>query len=211
VKLKDEDLDRGVAAAVESMAFELAAIGQLEGRVRSSLRSAIELLSSARGRVIVSGIGKSGHIASKISATFSSTGTPAQFIHSTEALHGDSGAAVPGDVAILISNSGETAEVCQFAQMLKLSGIPVIAMAGNADSTLARLSDVFLSIQVDREADPLNLAPTSSTAVTLVLGDSLAAALMVLTRFDADDFALRHPGGSLGIKLASLPEGGNRE
>lgn len=199
-----DELDRGVAAALDAMSIESGAIARTREMVRDSLAAAITLIGRSRGRVIVSGMGKSGHIGAKIAATLASTGTPAQYVHASEALHGDSGMATGGDVAILISYSGETIEVCQFARMLKVVGVPIIAMSGRPGSTLAGLADAFLTIQVEREADPLNLAPTASTAATLAIGDALAAALMAISGFTPEDFAARHPGGSLGEQLAPL-------
>lgn len=197
--------DRMRAAALEAaeraMSIESDAIARTRVEVREALPHAIDLLRGTTGRVIVSGLGKSGHIGSKVAATLASTGTPAFFVHSTEALHGDAGMATPGDVAILISYSGETAEVCQFGRMLRALGVRLIAMTGRPQSTLAQLAEVHLSIAVEREADPLNLAPTASTASTLAVGDALAAALMTWSGFGSDDFALRHPGGSLGRQL----------
>lgn len=192
-----------LAAALESMDVESAAIRATREAVRDVLPGALDLLRRATGRVIVSGLGKSGHIGAKIAATLASTGTPAQFVHSAEALHGDSGMVAAGDVAVLISYSGETAEVCRFAQMVRAQGVPVLAMTGCTGSTLAAISDCVLSIAVEREADPLNLAPTASTTSTLAVGDALAAGLMVDAGFDAEQFALRHPGGSLGSLLTS--------
>lgn len=194
--------ERGLAAALRAMDVESAAIAHTREVVREVLPDAIELIRKASGRVVVSGLGKSGHIGAKIAATLASTGTPALFVHAAEALHGDSGAVTEQDVAILISYSGETAEVCQFGRMLAAAQVPVIAMTGRAGSTLALQSDVVLSIAVEREADPLNLAPTASTTATLAVGDALAVALMVISGFGVDDFALRHPGGSLGAQLA---------
>jgi arabinose-5-phosphate isomerase len=183
------------------MDVESAAISSTREAIRTVLPEALELIRLTSGRVIVSALGKSGHIGAKIAATLASTGTPAQFVHAAEALHGDSGAVAPGDIAILISNSGETAEVCLFSRMLEAQSIPVIAMTGNVDSQLARSAKVVLPIAVEREADPLNLAPTASTAATLAVGDALAAGLMITSGFSADDFAARHPGGALGVKL----------
>lgn len=205
--LSDLALERGLHAADAAMSIESAAITRTRAEVWEALPAAIRLIHGSAGRVIVSGLGKSGHIGAKMAATMASTGTPAQFVHATEALHGDSGMATGDDVAILISYSGETAEVCQFARMLKDAGVPVIAMTGRPSSTLAGLAEVQLSIEVDREADPLNLAPTASTASTLALGDGLAAALMAISGFGADDFARRHPGGSLGARLAAPADG----
>ena len=203
-------LEAALAAARESMLIEARAITRTADIVGPALADAIGVIRGARGRVIVSGLGKSGHIGAKIAATLASTGTPAQFVHSTEALHGDSGMATPDDVAILISNSGETVEVCHFASMLNAWGVPIIAMARNPGSTLVRAAQVFLDISVEREADPLGLAPTASTATTLAVGDALAAALMTLSQFTAEDFAARHPGGSLGVQLAGPARSGLR-
>lgn len=200
--LPDDVLVRALAAAHAAMSIESEAIARTREEVRADLPAAIHVLTQVGGRVLVSGLGKSGHIAAKMAATLSSTGTPSQFVHAAEALHGDSGMATPQDAAILISYSGETAEVCQFATMLRAGGVPIIGMSGRPASTLARLSDVHLSIAVVREADPLNLAPTASTASTLALGDALAAALMEISGFGPQDFAIRHPGGSLGRQLA---------
>lgn len=200
--------DQALSAALDALDVEAAAVRSARERVAAALPAALDLLSQATGRVIVSGIGKSGHIAAKIAATLASTGTPAQFVHATEALHGDSGMASPGDVAVLISNSGRTAEVCQFGRMLARRGIPVLAMTGVDDSPLALLATVHLSIAVDREADPLGLAPTASTTVTVAIGDALAAGLMARRGFTASDFAGFHPGGSLGEDLTDPTQGG---
>ncbi len=188
-------------AADRAMQIESEAIARTRQVVHEALPRAIDYLRLASGRVIVSGLGKSGHIGAKIAATLASTGTPAFFVHSTEALHGDSGMVTPNDVAILISYSGETSEVCHFARIIVAQGATLIAMTGRPGSTLARLAQVHLSIEVEREADPLNLAPTASTASTLAVGDGLAAALMTWSEFSPDDFAKRHPGGSLGVQL----------
>ena len=203
-RLLDEGRSRrALAAALEAMDVESAAIRATRDAVRESLPVAMDLIGRAVGRVIVSGLGKSGHIGAKIAATLASTGTPAQFVHSAEALHGDSGVVSHGDVAILISYSGETAEVCHFGHMLAAKSVPVIALTGRADSALGRLAKVVLNVGVEREADPLNLAPTASTAATLAVGDALAAGLMASSGFNADDFAVRHPGGSLGLQLGN--------
>lgn len=194
-----------VAAGVTAMRIEADAVAAAAERIAPELTDAVRLIRASRGRVLVSGLGKSGHVGAKIAATLASTGTPAQFVHSSEALHGDSGMATPDDVAILISNSGETAEVNHFARMLKSWGVPRIAMSRDPSSTLARLCDVHLDIRVEREADPLGLAPTSSATVTLAIGDALAAALMTLSGFTSEEFAKRHPGGSLGAQLGVTP------
>ncbi|GAB2600568.1 KpsF/GutQ family sugar-phosphate isomerase [Pseudactinotalea suaedae] len=196
-------LDEAVRAGVGAMRIEASAITVAADRIAPQLSAAVRLIRGARGRVLISGIGKSGHVGAKIAATLASTGTPAQFVHSSEALHGDSGMATPADVAILISNSGETAEVNQFATMLKRWGVPMIAMTRDPSSTLADLCDVHLDIAVDREADPLGLAPTTSTTVTIAIGDALAAVLMTMSGFTPEQFAERHPGGALGAQLGA--------
>lgn len=198
-----DKIDAAVDAGVGAMRIEANAIAVAADRIAPQLAAAVRLIRQARGRVLVSGIGKSGHVGAKIAATLASTGTPAQFVHSSEALHGDSGMATPNDVAILISNSGETAEVNQFAAMLRRWGVPIIAMTRDADCTLSRLANVNLDIAVDREADPLGLAPTSSTTVTIAIGDALAAVLMTMSGFTPEQFHERHPGGSLGAQLGA--------
>ncbi|EPZ0226864.1 KpsF/GutQ family sugar-phosphate isomerase, partial [Campylobacter coli] len=154
-----------------------------------------------KGRCIVSGMGKSGHIGAKIAATLASTGTPSFFIHPGEALHGDLGMLTPDDILIAISNSGETEEILKIIPAIKKRKIPLIAMCGKENSTLVKQGDIFLNISIKEEACPLQLAPMSSTTATLVMGDALAAALMKARNFRPDDFALFHPGGSLGRKL----------
>ncbi|MDP1711543.1 MAG: SIS domain-containing protein [Candidatus Nanopelagicaceae bacterium] len=194
---------RAAAAARFAVESEISELKGLLSRLDVQVERSLALLLQCQGRVVVTGLGKSGLIGAKISATFSSTGTPSFFLHSTEALHGDSGVVVGGDLVIAISNSGETAEVCAVAQLAKDSGIQVIAMTGKLGSTLAKIADVVLDISISREADPLNLAPTSSTTLTLVLGDALASALMAARNFTAQDFARRHPSGALGKQLSS--------
>ncbi|MDR1798737.1 MAG: SIS domain-containing protein [Bifidobacteriaceae bacterium] len=191
----------GVAAAQRTLEIEAQALVAVREQVWQALPAAIELLHQATGRVIVSGLGKSGHVGAKIAASLASMGTPSFFVHATEALHGDSGMVVPGDVVILISNSGETAEVCWFGQMLAEWGIPMIAMVGVPDSTLGRLAQVVLDVGVAVEADPLGLAPTASTTATIAVGDALGAGLMALREFTPDQFHRFHPGGSLGQQL----------
>lgn len=193
--------ERAAAAARFALESEIAELTGLLGRLDIQIDASLAPLLRCQGRVVVTGLGKSGLIGAKISATLSSTGTPSFFLHSTEALHGDSGVIVGGDLLIAISNSGETTEVCAVAQMAKDSGIYVIAMTGKSASTLASIADVVLDISISREADPLNLAPTSSTTVTLALGDALASALMAARSFTAEDFARRHPSGALGKAL----------
>ena len=163
---------------------------------------AIELIHDATGRLVVTGLGKSGLVAAKLAATFASTGTPAQFIHSADALHGDAGMVVQGDVLLALSKSGETAEVVQFARMVKARGVPVIAMTGcDGGSSLCSIADARLAATVEREADPFDLVPTASTTVFAAVGDAVAIALMVRRGFGPEDFLVHHPGGSLGNRL----------
>lgn len=191
-------------AARRAMRVEAAAILRCADTVMPELARAVELIRSRPGRVVVSGLGKSGLIGAKLAATLASTGTPAYFMHAADALHGDSGSVTNEDVALLISNSGETLEVCHLAGMLREWGVPIIAMAGVGHSTLVRTAGIWLDIAVEAEADPLGLAPTSSTATTLAIGDALASALMVMSGFNAEEFGRRHPGGALGARL--IPE-----
>jgi arabinose-5-phosphate isomerase len=186
-------------AAAEAIRIAADAVSALVGRSTEPIERAVELItSSPSARVIVTGLGKSGLVGAKIAATLSSTGTPASFVHAADALHGDSGVVRDGDVVIAISNSGETAEVCAFVELVQ-PGAHVIAISGcGGSSTLARLADVSIDAGVERECDPNDLAPTASTTVTLVLGDALAVALLVAKGFTPDDFKQRHPGGALG-------------
>jgi arabinose-5-phosphate isomerase len=183
------------------LAIEADAVRALITRLDERFLAAVSLIRDCRGRVIVSGIGKSGHIARKIASTLSSTGTPAYFVHSAEASHGDLGMIQRDDVFIGISYSGESDELLQILPLVRRQGARLIAIAGNAQSTLAREADVFLDAGVAREACPLNLAPTASTTAALALGDALAVTLLEARGFSAQDFARSHPGGSLGRKL----------
>jgi arabinose-5-phosphate isomerase len=194
---------RALALARETLDIEGEAIRKLTARLGQddSLPRAVALMLGCKGRVVVSGIGKSGHIGRKIAATLASTGTPALFLHPAEAAHGDLGMVTPQDVLIAISYSGESAELAVVIPAVKRMGVPVIAMTGKPGSRLALVSDVHLDVSVDKEACPLNLAPTASTTVTLALGDALAVALLELRGFKSEDFALSHPGGALGRKL----------
>src|SRR3954468_5963477 len=177
------------------------AVNALVGRSTDPIHRAVDLILGSSGRVIVTGLGKSGLVGAKIAATLSSTGTPASFVHAADALHGDSGVVRDGDVVIAISNSGETAEVCAFVEMVQPGAI-VIGISGcGGTSTLAKLSDVSLDAGVERECDPHDLAPTASTTVTLVLGDALAVGLMAARGFTPEDFKKHHPGGALGKRL----------
>ena len=183
------------------LAIEADAVRALIERLDERFLAALSLILECRGRVIVSGIGKSGHVARKIASTLSSTGTPAYFVHPAEASHGDLGMVQPEDVLIGLSNSGESDELLAIVPLLKRRGARLIAMTGNAESTLAREADVHLDAGVVQEACPLNLAPTASTTAALALGDALAVALLDARGFSADDFARSHPGGALGRRL----------
>ncbi|HDZ5082079.1 TPA: KpsF/GutQ family sugar-phosphate isomerase [Campylobacter jejuni] len=187
--------------AKEVFEKEAQAILDLAKNLDENFNQAVNLMLNTKGRCIVSGMGKSGHIGAKIAATLASTGTPSFFIHPGEALHGDLGMLTPEDVLIAISNSGETEEILKIIPAIKKRKIPLIVMCGKENSTLVKQGDVFLNIAVEKEACPLQLAPMSSTTATLVMGDALAAALMKVRNFKPDDFALFHPGGSLGRKL----------
>ncbi|EPS9001929.1 KpsF/GutQ family sugar-phosphate isomerase [Campylobacter jejuni] len=187
--------------AKEVFEKEAQAILDLAKNLDENFNQAINLMLNTKGRCIVSGMGKSGHIGAKIAATLASTGTPSFFIHPGEALHGDLGMLTPEDVLIAISNSGETEEILKIIPAIKKRKIPLIVMCGKKNSTLVKQGDIFLNIAVEKEACPLQLAPMSSTTATLVMGDALAAALMKVRNFKSDDFALFHPGGSLGRKL----------
>ncbi len=181
--------------------MERDAVAVLADRIDESFSKACDILLACKGRVVVTGMGKSGHIGNKIAATLASTGTPAFFVHPGEASHGDLGMITAGDVVIALSNSGTTGELITILPLLKLLAVPVIALTGNPDSELATAADVHLNVGVAEEACPLNLAPTSSTTVTLVMGDALAIALLEARGFTANDFALSHPGGALGRRL----------
>jgi arabinose-5-phosphate isomerase len=192
--------------ALEVLQSEANAILGLIDRIDANFEKAVELLAACKGRVVLTGMGKSGIICRKIAATFSSTGQPALFLHPAEAIHGDLGMVVPGDVVMSISNSGETAELLRLLEMLKRLGIPLIALTGQNQSTLARYSDVVLDVSVAQEACPLNLVPTASTTAALAMGDALAMCLMVQRGFKEEDFARLHPGGKLGMKLLKVSE-----
>ncbi len=181
--------------------IEQKAIAELIQFVDDSFELACQLMFHCKGRVIVIGMGKSGHIGGKIAATLASTGTPSFFVHPGEASHGDLGMITSNDVVLTISNSGETSEVLAIIPVIKRIGAKLISMTGNSESTLAKLADTHICIKVSTEACPLGLAPTSSTTATLVMGDALAVALLNARDFTADDFALSHPGGSLGKRL----------
>ncbi len=185
----------------EVLSLESRALGQLADRLDARFSRACELLLACDGRVIVVGMGKSGHIGGKIAATLASTGTPAFFVHPGEASHGDLGMITPGDLVIAISNSGETPEILALLPIIKRMGIPLIAMTGQAASTLGNTAVECLDTSVDKEACPHNLAPTASTTATLGMGDALAVAVLKSRGFSRDDFARSHPGGTLGRRL----------
>nr|WP_300308922.1 KpsF/GutQ family sugar-phosphate isomerase [Halomonas sp.] len=188
-------------SARRTLSLERDAIDALLTHLDESFDRACELILACCGRVVVTGMGKSGHIGGKIAATLASTGTPAFFVHPGEASHGDLGMITRGDVVLALSNSGETAEVTALLPLLKRMGVPLISMTGRPNSTLARHSNAHLYAGVEREACPLDLAPTSSTTAALALGDALAVALLESRGFTAEDFAMSHPGGSLGKRL----------
>jgi arabinose-5-phosphate isomerase len=194
----NEDLCR-LGRAV--LATEANAVAALSERIDDQFADACRLLLACQGRVVVLGMGKSGHIAGKLAATFASTGTPAFFVHPGEASHGDLGMITDDDVVITLSNSGETAEINQILPLIKRRGVALIAITGNPDSTLARAANVHLDAGVSEEACPLGLAPTASTTASLAMGDALAIALLDARGFTADDFARSHPGGRLGRRL----------
>jgi arabinose-5-phosphate isomerase len=188
-------------AGRRTVLMETEAVAALENRINGDFKRACELILQCEGRAIVTGMGKSGHIGRKIAATLASTGSPSFFVHPGEASHGDLGMITRQDLVIAISNSGSSAEVMTLLPLLKRLGIPLISMTGKVDSPLAQAADVNLDISVETEACPLNLAPTSSTTVTLVMGDALAVALLEARGFTAEDFAFSHPGGALGRRL----------
>jgi len=190
-----------IELARDVLEIEAAAIHGLIARLDQEFQRAVDLILASKGRVTVSGIGKSGHIARKIASTMSSTGTPAYFVHPAEASHGDLGMVTRDDVFIALSNSGETAEMLAIVPLIKRQGAGLIAFTGNATSTLAREANVHLYAGAEKEACPLNLAPTASTTAALALGDALAVALMQAKGFSRDEFARSHPGGALGRKL----------
>lgn len=200
-KTTQNDPARALALARETLQIEADAVMALAERLDGHFSDAVRLLLSCTGRVVVTGMGKSGHIGRKLAATLASTGTPAMFVHPAEASHGDLGMITSQDVVLGISNSGESAELSAILPLIKRMGVPLIAFTGQPDSTLARHADVVLDTAVAKEACPHNLAPTASTTAQLALGDALAVALLDARGFRADDFARSHPGGALGRKL----------
>jgi arabinose-5-phosphate isomerase len=192
--------------ARQVLEMEAEAILSLRDRLTDSFDRAAELILKCTGKVVVTGMGKSGHIANKIAATLASTGTPAFFVHPAELHHGDFGMLDLKDIVIALSGSGETQEIKLALEPIKRLGLPLIALTGNLTSTLARYSEVALDVAVDREACPLNLAPTSSTTAALAMGDALAVVVMTRRGFKAEDFARSHPGGNLGRKLITVKD-----
>jgi arabinose-5-phosphate isomerase len=190
-----------IKRAKQVLQIEAKAIEQLVGRINEQFVQAVELILACEGKVVVTGVGKSGIIGQKIASTLASTGTPAFFLHPTEGIHGDLGMLEKKDIVVAISNSGETDELSQILPLIKRYGNKLIALTGKANSTLARAGDVVLDVSVEEEACPLGLAPTASTTVTLAMGDALAVALLEKRGFNKEDFAIRHPGGKLGRRL----------
>jgi arabinose-5-phosphate isomerase len=191
----------GLELAREVLRIEAREVEAVAQRLDDSFQRAVELILQCRGRVVVSGIGKSGHVANKIAATLASTGTPAFFMHSAEAVHGDLGMITADDIVLMLSNSGEGSELLTIVPFLRRMGAKLISMTGNADSTLAKEADVHLDASVTQEACPLGLAPTASTTAALALGDALAVVLLDARGFSEEDFARSHPGGVLGRRL----------
>ena len=195
-----------IEEAKKVIRIEAEALLALADSIDDAFRQAVEMILVCRGRVVVTGMGKSGLIGQKIASTLSSTGTPSFFLHPAEGVHGDLGMIMKGDVVVAISNSGETEEILRILPVIKRLGAHLVTVAGNPASTLARAGDVFLPVTIKEEACPLGLAPTASTTATLALGDALAVALLVERGFREEDFALFHPGGALGKKLLLLVE-----
>lgn len=194
-------VDKLLSIAAEVIEVEANSLQALQHRLADDFYRACEVLLNCQGRIVVTGMGKSGHVGGKIAATLASTGSPAFFVHPGEASHGDLGMITAQDVVLAISNSGNTDELLNILPLIKRQKIPLISLTGNPESELAKSADINLDISVEKEACPLNLAPTSSTTVTLALGDALAVCLLELRGFTADDFARSHPGGKLGKRL----------
>jgi len=195
------DTARALALARRTFEIEAAALTALRERVGEAFAEAVRSMLACRGRVVVMGMGKSGHVGRKIAATLASTGTPAMFVHPAEASHGDLGMIKAVDLVLAISNSGEVEELTTILPVVKRQGVPLIAITGRSDSTLARHADIVLDAGVEKEACPLNLAPTASTTAQMAMGDALAVALLDARGFGTEDFARSHPGGALGRKL----------
>ncbi|MCT9811515.1 KpsF/GutQ family sugar-phosphate isomerase [Acidovorax sp. Be4] len=195
------DGPRALELARETLGIEAQALQALSDRLSPAFAQVVERILALRGRVVVMGMGKSGHVGRKIAATLASTGTPAFFVHPGEASHGDLGMVTEADLVLALSNSGESDEIAALLPALRRQGVPLVGMTGGAESTLARHADWVLDTRVEREACPLNLAPTASTTAQLAMGDALAVALLDARGFRAEDFARSHPGGALGRKL----------
>lgn len=193
-----------LATARQVLEIEARAVSDLIGRLDRSFLAAVEMLFACRGRVVVTGVGKSGIVCKKIAATLASTGTPALFLHPAEAVHGDLGMVVPGDVVLAVSNSGETEELLRLLERIKRLGVALVSMTGHSESTLARQSDIHLAIGVTQEACPMDLVPTASTTASLALGDALSIALAEKRGFREEDFASLHPAGRLGRKVLTV-------
>jgi arabinose-5-phosphate isomerase len=191
----------GLEVGRQAMQAEAAAIQIAASRLGAEFEAALQIILNSKSKLVICGIGKSGHIGCKLAATFSSSGIPSIFLHAAEAIHGDLGVYQPGDPTIVLSKSGSTAEVLRLMPMFRKFESPVIAIVGNVDSPIAALADVVLDASVEKEADPLNLMPTSSSTVSLAIGDALAAALVKARDFTAEEFATFHPGGQLGRNL----------
>lgn len=190
-----------IETAKHVLRVEAEAVLALLDRIDARFVEAVEMILACKGRVVITGMGKSGLICQKVAATMASTGTPALFLHPAEGIHGDLGMLMKGDVVVAVSNSGETEEITRILPVIKRMGLPLIAMTGKPNSTLARAGDVLLDISVKEEACPLGLAPTASTTATVAMGDALAVALLIRRGFKEEDFALFHPGGALGKRL----------
>lgn len=206
MKKESSDALDPVAQAREVLRIESEAIARLVPRVGASFARAVELILACKGRVIVTGLGKSGIVGKKIAATLTSTGTSAYYLHPVEAVHGDLGMVLKNDLVICISKSGNTDEITKLFPVLREIGVPIITMTGNLRSALAQRSDVVLDVGVEEEACPLDLAPTASTTATMAMGDALAVALLKKREFRSEDFAFLHPGGSLGKKLLKISD-----
>lgn len=194
------EMESMMASAKMAVEIEAEAIQNFAENIENQLFPVLKLATEVKGRIVITGLGKSGLVGDKISATLASTGSPSFFIHAADALHGDSGAVHPDDLLIAISNSGETAEVLTFAGMVKGWGNKLISITSNPNSSLAKISDAVLKLPFKKEADPNNLAPTTSTTLAMVAGDALASALITYRNFSSKDFRMRHPGGELGKK-----------
>jgi len=187
--------------AKEIIKEEMITLKKASNSLDENFERAINLIYKCKGKLVITGLGKSGHIGKKLAATFSSTGTPSFFVHAAEALHGDLGMITKDDIVLAISNSGDTRELLEMVPSLRIIGVKIISMTGNKESSLAKASDVHIEIKVEREADHLNLAPTSSSTAALAVGDAMAVILSEMKVFKEENFAVFHPGGSLGKKL----------